>query len=198
MNAKKLIQDIRRGGKKKDQAITTIYRECLEKFRSKLQTFVKKFPESDLEDLYHDAIIKFVPAAEAKDIKDICSYIHTIGMNILNKKAGKGKKWRNIELKTDLIANYVPPENFDETLDIRLLEEEEEETIKELEKLVGKKCLKLIAGKSDYSMEKMAELLDYNNAKTAKNMKYKCIKKAQKKIKEHPDLERRLKFILGR
>lgn len=179
MNAKKIIEDIRNGGLKEQQAIERIYDQCWPKVQPLKG---RDLSSEELGGFYIDAIIKFrghIKSGKGSNIDDICAYIRQITKNTWVgdiKKEIKAKKGHE-----GFYAQNTSSESIEDMIDQPLLEVEKDRLIEEARKKIGDKCLEIILKKElGWPMKEIAESCNLKDANSAKTALYKCRKKLKK------------------
>lgn len=175
MSESSIIERIKAGDQ---QALTDIYNKYRTEFLQWITNHYKVSME-DAYDLYQVSVVIFYENILKEKLTNLTSsvktYLFAIGKN---KALEKIKKSRPMTSEDYLLNNIVYEEGVEE------MEEKESAIIKVAEamKELGDPCKALLElyyyGRQ--SMEEIAEQLKYKNADTAKNLKYKCLKRLQK------------------
>ena len=171
-----LINDIRSGGAKADQAILSLYGAYCKDIRSWISRFVSRYRLSKCEadDLVHDSFIVMLQKIQSGEV--YISSVKTFWLGIAKYQSlNKLKKMRQISiLKEDDEAypiNVETPETiFEGSEEFRHLEP--------YFRKCGQKCCEiLLLWLRDYSMEEIAAQLGLSGPAMARKIKYNCFKK---------------------
>ncbi len=175
-NEQLVIEKIRNGDKKELELIYKTYRgEFISWLCGRF-----KCPEEEAREIYQVTILTFYNNIMGGKLTKLNSSIKTYLFAI-----GKYK----------MLEQYKATQKYSHNMDLAIADEdyEEEDTyersLQEVEKCLDKlgepaKTLLELYYYHGYSMEKIAEILHYKNAKTAKNLKYKSLLKLKKIFKE--------------
>lgn len=175
MDNEAILEKLRSGGRKELEMIYTA-------FRKEFIFWVMKnysCPLDDAQDIYQFSVLTFyenVINGKLTHLKStVKTYLFSIGKNKALELGKSSRRFREINESERLDAP---------AMDADMLEEEEKELQKVAHTLeqLGDPCTSLL--KYYYyerkSMEEIAIALDYKNADTAKNLKYKCLKRLRK------------------
>lgn len=190
MDAEKLIEAIRNGGRGEDNAIRLILKECQVKYHLYFKV-AEKLRLADFKDCYIDAVLKLRnQIRRGRNIDNICGYIKTIfNHDIRSRNKNEGEI-------------HSIPEDFDimdeaASTDHLLLSKEDENVFKELRSIIGEKRYDIILMKeSGYTMEEIAMHFSYKNAESAKANKNKHLKKAKSIVSKFPELLEKVAAIM--
>ncbi|MEM6845317.1 MAG: sigma-70 family RNA polymerase sigma factor [Bacteroidota bacterium] len=177
MKANETITCIREGDK---DVITETYQQYRQEF---IRWVIRKYARSDEEarEVYQEVFYRFLTAIRSGKLtyinSSIKTYLFGIGKNILSEQ-----KRRSIRFDHEIDEEKVA-ENYEE----RLQKEEREQEFLLLESIFeqlddqAQKLLRMVYYENR-SMNEIAKELDYKNAASAKNQKYKYMEKIRKML----------------
>lgn len=176
-----IIKWLRSG--KEDPALEQIYRDNYET----IERFVvsNSGTKVDARDLFQDTIIVFykkVLSPKFKLTSSIKTYLYSIARNTWLKQLKKSGN----PLTMDTLSVELAEISSELERDLEWKNQLDERTkisIQELEKM-GNPCTNLLYQYYFYkkSMKEIVETMAYKNTNTAKNQKYKCMKRLQKMV----------------
>lgn len=160
-----------------DELVKEIYLQ----YRREFQLWMSKnfgLPEGESDEYYHESFLAFINNTKSGKLTELTSslktYLFSIGKN--KYMENRRKAARSEEFKVS--AAEVPEEStYDENLVLMM-----EKGLSDL----GSNCRRLL--KLFYyqkkSMKEIMSLMEYKNTGSAKNQKYKCLKRLQEIIKD--------------
>ena len=172
-----LLKAIREG---EESVIEEVYRSNRAKF---LEWAKKHYPlsEDELLDIFQDAVIVFYQNTVEEKITDLRSslstYLFGIAKNLILKKLHKKKR---MPLQLDEIPELaVAPQYLAESA----VEQEQQRMRTALQQL-GQVCRQILEYFYYYgfSLEVIAERLEYKNANTVKAQKHRCMKQLEEQL----------------
>ncbi len=186
-----LWEDIKHGGMKRQQAISTIYKDS--DLKNQIVAMVKKNSGSRDEgiDVFHEGIIAMDDSIRKNKYRGdgtLSAYLFTIcRYNWLNKlKRNKRMVYTEVEQQLDQVQ-YENPETIS-------LADEQKKIINTLLNQIGDKCKQILElWKLSYSMEEIAEKVGLDNAGIARRQRYNCYKKLLAVVESQPQLKTILK-----
>ncbi len=142
----------------------------------------------DAKEIYQQSIIIFYENMVQGKINDLRSkvktYLFAIGKNKFREKWRKDKKYESFE----------PQETLLQADDLLLEYAEKEEQLKIVEaclEKLGDPCKNILRQfyYHQKSMQDISDLLEYKNAETVKNLKYKCLQRLKRIFHDEAGLE---------
>lgn len=181
----RIISDILAGGRKRMEALQTIYKN--RQLRDMVSSFIKnnKGNAEDGQDIFHDGMIALdqnIRNGKFRGESPLDGYLYSIcrflWMNQLRKKT------RTVTMETLPQADDAPPVETPEGI---FLDEERKDALNRLMEKIGERCSKILElWKLSYSMEEIAELLGFSSAGMARKAKYRCHASLLEQIKNNP------------
>lgn len=190
-NDSSLLEDIKKGGMKRQQAIATIYGD--KQLKNQVIGFVRNNSGSNEEgvDIFHEGIIALddnVRKDKYRGDGNIKGYLYSICRFLWLNKIKKNKRITYTEdsNKLDQVSIDTP-----ESLS---LEDEQKQILHRLLTMLGEKCQQILElWKLSYSMEEIAEKVGLDNAGIARRQRYNCYQKLLSIIDQEPELKNVLK-----
>lgn len=181
---RKLIKDILKGGKEKDKAIIIIFNH----FRNEINHSRICDSEEDFMDCYQDTMIAFVEMGERLlTIRNVGGYIYRAVRYCCNRKRRSPEDQERNEEWQKEYQNTKPP---------YILSAEELKVVKEFEKLLGGRRIKIIyLSDAGWTMKEIAIELGYKNGDAVKTAKYKALTKGRKILKDNPELKAKIEDV---
>jgi RNA polymerase sigma factor (sigma-70 family) len=186
-----LLEDIKSGGMKRQQAIATIYQD--KQLKNQVVGFVKNNSGSSEEgiDVFHEGIIALddnVRKDKYRGDGNIKAYLYSICRFLWLNKLKKNKRMFYTEdtATLDQVSSDTP-----ESIS---LEDEKKQILNQLFQILGDKCQQILEiWKLSYSMEEIAEKVGLDNAGIARRQRYNCYQKLLSIIDQEPSLKDILK-----
>ena len=186
-----LLEDIKSGGMKRQQAIATIYQD--KQLKNQVVGFVKNNSGSSDEgiDIFHEGIIALddnVRKDKYRGDGNIKAYLYSICRFLWLNKLKKNKRMYFTEDNATLDQVSIDtPESIS-------LEDEQKQILSQLLQMLGDKCQQILElWKLSYSMEEIAEKVGLDNAGIARRQRYNCYQKLLSIIDQEPALKNILK-----
>lgn len=175
MSNTSLVEDIKSGGMKRQQAIATIYQDS--QLKNQVVGFVKNNSGSADEgiDIFHEGIIALdanIRQDKYRGEGNLNGYLFSTCRFLWLNKLKRNKKMIYTDESTtlDQVTEDTP-----ETLS---LAEEQKDIINQLLSKLGEKCQQILElWKLSYSMEEIAEKVGLDNAGIARRQRYNCYQK---------------------
>jgi RNA polymerase sigma factor (sigma-70 family) len=169
-----LVDMIRQG---KQVALIKLHQQCYDGIRNHI--LKNNGNEMDVDDVVQDALIitwQRVIKAEFTLTAKLSTFTHAVAKNLwLNKlrKAGRETSLPEHETADFEWVGELPERKMDMKLVRQCMDE------------IGETCKTLLSYFyfDGHHMEKIAELMDFSNADTAKSKKYQCLKKLEAIVK---------------
>jgi len=180
-HSNEMIIALRKGD---DRALTQIYKELKPEFLS-WSAREYNLQNEDAVELYQLSMVIFYDNVMSGKLDQFSSQVKTYIFGIAKNKAREllRKKRRQMPL-SDLLGDYVEE---DDDIDEKLLVESRLDQVRMALNNLGKKCQDMIRlfyyKKMD--LESIAQLMNYSSARTAKNMKYKCLQQLRKVVNQN-------------
>ena len=172
------ILRLKRGDQK---ALAEIYSEYREGFLHWI-TNTHQCTRDEAVEIFQHSILTFYEnvvegSFEGLKTAGIKTYIYSIGKN---KLLGDYRKNMRISSTESVDAE----ENSEIVVDVEHIKSQKLETIKKAIQDLGDPCKKLLElfYFNNLSNDEIAEIMDYKNGNTVKNLKYKCIQRIKKAI----------------
>jgi len=186
-----LLEDIKKGGMKRQEAIATIYRD--KKLKNQVIAFVKNNSgDSDQGiDIFHEGIITLddnVRKDKYRGDGNLKGYLYSTCRFLWLNKLRRNKRvvYTEKEGALDQIVVDTP-----ESLSI---DEEQKSVLNNLLQQLGEKCQQILElWKLSYSMEEIAEKVGLGNAGIARRQRYNCYQKLLGIVENRPELKNILK-----
>ena len=186
-----LLEDIKKGGMKRQEAIATIYRD--KKLKNQVIAFVKNNSgDSDQGiDIFHEGIITLddnVRKDKYRGDGNLKGYLYSTCRFLWLNKLRRNKRvvYTEKEGTLDQIVVDTP-----ESLSI---DEEQKSVLNNLLQQLGEKCQQILElWKLSYSMEEIAEKVGLGNAGIARRQRYNCYQKLLGIVENRPELKNILK-----
>ena len=176
-----LIQKIQSSDQRHvDQALEYLYREYFDK----IVYFIQRNGgnSEDAEDVFQDSFLAFYnQIREGKTLDcSLQTYLYSINRNLWLKKLRK----RNIELNLNEEHESVA---IDENAFTILVATEEANTLADLMEQLGPRCQELLVYFyfEKLRLKQIVKVMGWNNEKTAKNIKARCLKKLKELMKKN-------------
>ncbi len=190
-NDNSLLEDIKKGGMKRQQAIATIYGD--KQLKNQVIGFVRNNSGSSEEgvDIFHEGIIALddnVRKDKYRGDGNIKGYLYSICRFLWLNKIKKNKRITYTEDNTKLDQVSIDtPESLS-------LEDEQKQILNRLLVMLGEKCQQILElWKLSYSMEEIAEKVGLDNAGIARRQRYNCYQKLLSIVDQEPELKNVLK-----
>ncbi|MCB0669388.1 MAG: sigma-70 family RNA polymerase sigma factor [Saprospiraceae bacterium] len=190
-NESSLLEDIKNGGMKRQQAIATIYRD--NQLKNQVVGFVRNNSGSSEEgvDIYHEGIIALddnIRKDKYRGDGNLKAYLYSICRFLWLNRLKKNKRVVYTEDENTLDqVNVDTPETLS-------LEDEQKKILNELLSRLGDKCQQILEmWKLSYSMEEIAEKVGLDNAGIARRQRYNCYQKLLGIIDAEPAIKNILK-----
>lgn len=190
-NESSLLEDIKNGGMKRQQAIATIYRD--NQLKNQVVSFVRNNSGSSEEgvDIYHEGIIALddnIRKDKYRGDGNLKAYLYSICRFLWLNRLKRDKRMVYTEDSTTLDqVNVDTPETLS-------LEDEQKNILNGLLARLGDKCQQILEmWKLSYSMEEIAEKVGLENAGIARRQRYNCYQKLLGIIDSEPELKNILK-----
>ena len=135
--------------------------------------------EDDIDDILQEGIIVLYEKAKSDSFKITClitTFIYSVCRNQWLKTLKKRR------LNVSFMEIQETAEIANDSIDEEHVMNEQQKTLVEALKELGDPCRSILTHfyYEQFSMEKIAEMLNYTNADNAKNKKYKCLKRIRK------------------
>lgn len=186
-NDEEIIQAVKTGGAKRQQAIRFLY-NTNQDLMNKVIHFVKKNTgnEQDGQDMFHEGIIvldRNIRQDKFRGESSLSGYLFSICRLLwMNQIRKKGKT----ELRDDTMTMDQAEIDNPESLSMK---EEKKELLRKVINQLGERCKKILElWQLSYSMQEIADKLGFSSAAMATKNKYKCHKSLMNYLKEHPQL----------
>ncbi len=177
MEDRKIINQLKTGN---DDALSAIYQS----YRSEFISWLINRYQCDMEqarDHYQFAVLKFYENVLSGKLTDLNSSIKTYLFAIGKNKALESRKVANRYTEEPLHGLRA-----EDSSDEMMVKEQKMVMIENCLKKLGDPCESLL--KQFYyhkkSMDELAEIFQYNNRDTAKNLKFKCLQRLRKLVNE--------------
>lgn len=187
-----ITEAIKKGGQGRQDVIRFLYRK--DDLKNKIIHFVKQNSGNfeDGQDMFHEGIIvldRNIRQDKFKGESSIQGYLFSIcrflWMNQIRKKSKITLTEDNSRL--DAVAEETP--------ESKLFSNEQKDILGQLMSQLGDRCQKILElWKLSYSMDEIAEKLNFSSAAMARKNKYRCHKSLLTIIEENPDLVSSLKI----
>lgn len=170
-----VIEDILAGGLRRENAIKILFDNHI----GFLYKVKRKFflPEQDLQDAYVDSIIKLsaqISLGKFRGESKLSTYLYSIFFNKCVDLSRK-KQSHSIVVEQSTLEMEKSAENLLHLLEVK----DKGKWIRKTLDQMGNSCKQVLLDWAywGYSMEEIAARNELKNAKTAKSLKYKCLKK---------------------
>ena len=186
-----IITAIKSGGRGRQDVIRFLYRD--DALKNKIIHFVKRNSGNfeDGQDMFHEGIIvidRNIRQDKFKGDSSIQGYLFSICRFLWMNQIRKQSK---VSLTED---NSKLDSTAEETPESKLFSSEQKSVLKQLMSHLGERCQKILElWKLSYSMEEIAQELNFSSAAMARKNKYRCHKSLLTIIEEHPQLANSLK-----
>lgn len=142
--------------------------------------------KSDYDNLIHQTLIRFYKLCIKNKTFELetnyVTYILGIARNVWKGELNKRKKKSTESLESDM---EIP----EEALDVSFLQDERREILLQLLNRLGTNCREVLMFWSQgYSMNEIAERMEYKSPGMAKKKKHICIKELFNFLEEHPEI----------
>ena len=186
-----IIEHIKAGGQKRQNAIALIYQD--NKLKNQVILFVKNNSGSKDEgvDIFHEGIIAFdenVRKNKYKGDGQLKGYLYSTCRFLWLNRLKRSKRMVYTSENADLDqVSMETPEHLS-------LKEEQKRIIDQLLSQLGEKCKQILElWKLSYSMEEIAKEVGLQNAGIARRQRYNCYQKLLQNIDKNPNLKNILK-----
>lgn len=182
-----LIEEIKAGGQKRQNAITKIYQD--KDLKKQVVAFVKNNNGSlqDGVDIFHEGIIAFdenVRKNKYLGEGSLKGYLYSICRFLWLNRLKRNKKMIYTAETSELDqVSFETPESLS-------LQEEQKQMLDQLLKQLGDKCQQILElWKLSYSMEEIAEKVGLDNAGIARRQRYNCYQKLMQILDNEPGIK---------
>lgn len=190
-NDSSLLDEIKNGGMRRQQAIATIYGD--KQLKNQVIGFVRNNSGSSEEgvDIFHEGIIALddnVRKDKYRGDGNIKAYLYSICRFLWLNRLKKNKRMTYTEDTTTLDqVSLDTPESLS-------LQDEQKQILQQLLQMLGEKCQQILElWKLSYSMEEIAEKVGLDNAGIARRQRYNCYQKLLSIVDQEPQLKNILK-----
>lgn len=190
-NENSLLEDIKSGGMRRQQAIASIYKD--NQLKNQVVSFVKNNSGNSEEgiDIFHEGIIALddnVRKDKYRGDGNIKGYLYSICRFLWLNRLKKDKRMVYTEDTATLDQVSIDtPESLS-------LADEQKKILNQLLQMLGDKCQQILEmWKLSYSMEEIAEKVGLENAGIARRQRYNCYQKLLNIIDSEPALKNILK-----
>ncbi|GAB5522248.1 MAG: hypothetical protein Roseis2KO_01200 [Roseivirga sp.] len=172
MNNQNLLESMAQGDLKEFEQAYLSYRDEFIMWANK--NYYCDFEES--RDVYQATAIQFYENVQSgkltKLTSDLKTYLFAIGKNKIRELRDSGRRFREMQ------DHYEVPDDDEDKAEKELLFEQLESSLEKL----GDPCKRLLELYYYYkkSLLEIAEMLEYKNSDTVKNLKYKCLGRLRK------------------
>lgn len=186
-----LLNDIKEGGMKRQEAIAKIYRDT--KLKNQVISFVKNNSGDGEQgiDVFHEGIITLddnVRKDKYRGDGNLKGYLYSTCRFLWLNKLRRNKRMVYTEIEGTLDQVVV------ETPESLSIEEEQKTVLNDLLQQLGEKCQQILEmWKLSYSMEEIAEKVGLGNAGIARRQRYNCYQKLLGFVSDRPELKNILK-----
>ncbi len=186
-----IIAAIKSGGRGRQDVIRFLYRG--DALKNKIIHFVKRNSGNfeDGQDMFHEGIIvldRNIRQDKFKGDSSIQGYLFSICRFLWMNQIRKQSKVSLTEDNSKLDATA------EETPESKLFSSEQKSVLKQLMSHLGERCQKILElWKLSYSMEEIAQELNFSSPAMARKNKYRCHKSLLTIIEKHPELANSLK-----
>ncbi len=135
----------------------------------------------EARDVYQATVIQFYENVQSGKLtrltSDLKTYLFAIGKNKIRELRDSGRRFREMQ------DRYEGPEEDEDKVEKELLFEQLESSLTKL----GDPCKRLLELYYYYkkNLTEIAETLEYKNADTVKNLKYKCLVRLRKLYRQN-------------
>jgi DNA-directed RNA polymerase specialized sigma24 family protein len=192
IDIKEILKKTRSGKSGRDEVISMLYKDV--SLRRKIESVVLKNggQKTDFHTIFNNVLMQFVKTVIKNEDLEINSTLHAYLCGIakyswLNQlKKDIKHKSDNIEDQYDLSSGVTP-----ETL---LIDQGKITHLSSLLETLGKNCKEvLMYWANGYSMQEIAEMMDYKSDMMARKKKYKCFKELLELLEKNPDIKKVLR-----
>lgn len=185
-----IVKGLTGNPRERDLALKALFQN--QKLKAYIIGFVRKNRGNtqDGEDVFQDAIIlldRRVRQGGYKGTGSIDGYLQGIAKFIWYRKRDK---WQN---KTEALTIEHIQEEVEQGIETSIIAEEKKQAIKSILQHLGDKCKKILTMyQNKFSMEEIAEKMDFSGKDVAKNEAYRCRQKFRKFVVSRADYKRLL------
>ena len=188
IDTSKILSKVRSGKAGRDEIITMLYNDQV--LRSKIESIVMKYggKKSDVHTIFNNVLIQFVKTVVKNRDLNIQSSLHAYlcgiaKFNWLNEyKKEEKHKTEDIDDQYDLSSDVTP-----ESL---LIKQGRLDLLKEVLLGLGRNCKEvLMYWANGYSMQEIADMMDYKSDMMARKKKYKCFKELLSYLEANPQIK---------
>ncbi|HKK74385.1 MAG TPA: sigma-70 family RNA polymerase sigma factor [Saprospiraceae bacterium] len=182
-----IVRAIKSGGSQRQRAIRFLYQVNQETLK-KVVAYVRSNSgnEQDGQDMFHEGIIvldRNVRAGKFRGESSLAGYLYSICRFLWMNQV---RKHSRTDLRED---NSTMDQTETENPESLSLEEEKKKVLANVLTQLGDRCKKILElWKLSYSMQEIADQLDFSSAAMATKNKYKCHKKLMNYLKAHPQV----------
>ena len=186
-----VIAAIKEGGRKRQNAIRFLYKDV--SLKNKVIQFVKRNSGNmeDGQDMFHEGIIvldRNIRQDKFKQESSVQGYLFSICRFLWMNQIRKQSKMTYTEDNRELDSTDT------ETPESQLFSSEQKDILRKLINHLSERCQKILElWKLSYSMEEIAEKLNFSSAAMARKNKYRCHQSLLTIIKDNPQLVNSLK-----
>ena len=186
-----LVEAIQQGGAGRQTAIRHIYND--RQLCQKIIQFVmnNRSNESDGQDMFHEGIIvldRNIREGKFRGESSLQGYLYSICRFLWMNQIRKNVR---VNLTDDTrMLDDVSEDNPEVTL----FSEEKKQLLDQMVRQLGERCRQILElWKLSYSMEEIAEQLDFSSAAMARKAKYRCHQSLLELLRDHPQITEMLK-----
>lgn len=152
--------------------------------------------DEDAEDFFQEAIIVFIDAVKNNKFRGdskIKTFLHAIMRNLWLNELKRRKRALNRQTKY-----YDENPKVEESVQASLQENEVKQSVAALLSQLGERCQQILNlfYYQEKSMKEIHQEMGLENEQTARNTKYKCMKKMHDLLDENEDIKEHFKSLL--
>ncbi len=187
-----ILKGLRDGTFRQNRYLKIVYTDNFELIKT--HVLKNSGTHEEAKDVFQEGVIVFyknVKAGKFKGDSKISTYLFSICRFIwLKKLKRKERESPDTELPD------IPDHHFEDP-NKQMLDMEQNNLIMSLFKRLGDVCKQILTLTiyEDLKMEEVARMTGFKDKQNVRNKKYKCMKKLKDLIKDHPELENRLRNV---
>lgn len=176
-----------------DDAIRYLYREHFLKVKSYIN--LNSGSDEDAEDIFQDAVISFIQILESGRFRGECSSGTFLYSLCRHAWLNEFKRRNRAKLREEKFGKGMETIELDSSEAI--VTQEIKASLQQLLGTLGDTCKKILLAfyYEELSMKEILQQLDYENEQVVRNKKYKCLKKLEEVLANHPQTVKNLQSV---
>lgn len=185
------MEDIQAGGPRRQAALQQLYRSTPARQRLRQYILRNSGHAETAKDVFHDAMVvldRNIREGKFRGEASLDGYLYSIGRFLWLKRLEK--EGRTVLQENPVEGVVLSPDNPHDWMEKR----EQSGLLQKVLGLLGERCRRLLElWKLSYSMEEIAQELNFSSSAMARKNRYRCHQQLIKQLKEQPGLAQQIK-----